>query len=140
VTFIVLIFPHDSPAQYPLPYYYQSVVSFHTSGGLSYSEGGAKSVVEQAVNRLKDKRVTSTVKEDVHVTVEKPPLLQRVWDGVVHTITGFRLFIKDVRLSTRYLVKSLRGQQLSRRERKLVSLLLLPYQVLLHFTVSENCC
>ncbi|XP_065883328.1 mitochondrial proton/calcium exchanger protein-like isoform X2 [Dysidea avara] len=106
-------------AQHPLPYCYQSVVSFHTSGRLSYSEGGSKSVIEQAVSRLKGKRVAPAVKEDAHIIVEKPPLLQRVWDGVVHTITGFRLFIKDVRLSTRYLVKSLSGQQLSRRERKL---------------------
>jgi len=103
------------------------VVSFHTSEQLSYSESGAKSVVEQAVNRLKGKRVTPVVKEDAHVVKEKPALLQRVWDGVVHIITGFRLFIKDVRLSTRYLMKSLRGQQLSRRERKLVSFMLLPY-------------
>ena len=81
-------------------------------------------MIEQAVNRLKGKRVAPAVKEDI--IVEKPPLIQRVWDGV-HTITGFRLFIKDVRLSTRYLVKSLRGQQLSRRERKLGSFMILPY-------------
>ena len=84
-------------------------------------------MIEQAVSRLKGKRVAPAVKEDAHIIVEKPPLLQRVWDGVVHTITGFRLFIKDVRLSTRYLVKSLSGQQLSRRERKLVSFMILPY-------------
>ena len=78
-------------------------------------------MIEQAVHRLKEKRVAPVAKEDVEVAVEKPPILQRIRDGAVHTITGFRLFIKDVKLSTRYLVKSLRGQQLSRRERKLVS-------------------
>ena len=71
------------------------------------------------MGRIKEKKQISS-QEDGQV-VEKPPLLRRLWDGVKHTITGFRLFANDVRLSTKYLVRSVRGQQLSRRESQLVS-------------------
>ena len=92
---------------------------FHTNELLSV-EGGAKSLIEKAVDRRKEKRQIS-LQEDAQLEIKKPSLLRRLWDGVVHTITGFRLFAKDVRLSTKLLVKSLRGQQLTRRENKLVS-------------------
>lgn len=93
---------------------------FHSNERLS-AEGGAKSLIEKAVDRRKEKKQIS-LQEDAQV-VKKSPLLRRLWDGVVHTITGFRLFALDVRLSTKLLVKSLRGQQLTRRENKLVSVL-----------------
>jgi len=91
---------------------------FHNNALLS-AEGDAKSLIEKAVDRKKEKRHVS-LQEDAE-NIKKPPLLKRLWDGVVHTVTGFRLFANDIRLSTKLLVKSLRGQQLSRRERKLVS-------------------
>ena len=93
---------------------------FHNTEQLS-AEGGTKSLIEKAVDRRKEKRRVSLQEDAYQLKIEKPPLLRRLWDGVVHTITGFRLFAKDVRLSTKLLVKSLRGQQLTRRENKLVS-------------------
>ena len=84
-------------------------------------ERGSKSLKEKAVDRREEKRSSSS-QVDVQVT-EKPPLLQRLRDGVVHTVTGFRLFVNNVRVSTKLLMKSVRGDQLSRRESKLVSLL-----------------
>ena len=97
-----------------------AINQIHTSEQF-LAEGGTKSLIEKAIDRRKEKRHSS--QEDVQVIV-KPPLLQRLWDGVVHTVTGFRLFANDVRVSTKLLVKSLRGNQLSRRESKLVSLLM----------------
>ena len=94
---------------------------FHSNERLS-AEGGTKSLIEKAVDRKKEKRQIS-LQEDEELRIKKPPLLRRLWDGAVHTITGFRLFAKDVKLSTKLLVKSLRGQQLTRRENKLVSVL-----------------
>ena len=91
---------------------------FHNNGQLS-ADSSTKSVIEKAIDRRKEKRHIS-LQEDAQL-VEKPPLLRRIWDGVVHTVTGFRLFANDIRVSTKLLVKSLRGQQLSRRESKLVS-------------------
>ena len=97
-----------------------AINQIHTSEQF-LAEGGTKSLIEKAIDRRKEKKHNS--QEDVQVIV-KPPLLQRLWDGVVHTVTGFRLFANDVRVSTKLLVKSLRGNQLSRRESKLVSLLM----------------
>ena len=87
------------------------------------AEGGTKSIVEKAIDRTKEKRHT-LLQEDAQL-VEKPPLLTRLWNGVVHTVTGFKLLAIDVRLSTKLLMKSLRGQQLTRRESKLVSSLMI---------------
>lgn len=91
---------------------------FHSNSQLN-AEGGTKSLIEKAVDRVKEKKLSTIQNEQL--VADKPPLLKRLWDGVIHTITGFRLFAKDVRLSTKYLVRSLRGQQLSRRESQLVS-------------------
>lgn len=88
---------------------------FHNNCQLS-AEGGAKSLIEKAVDRRKEKKQISLQDEQL---VKKSPLLRRLWDGVVHTITGFRLFANDVRVSSKLLVRSLRGQQLTRRENKL---------------------
>jgi len=43
-----------------------------------------------------------------------------VWRELVHYWHGFRLFFLEARLSTKYLIKLLRGQSLSRRERQQV--------------------
>lgn len=91
---------------------------FHSNGQLN-AEGGTKSLIEKAVDRVKEKKLSTIQNEQL--VADKPPLLKRLRDGVIHTITGFRLFAKDVRLSTKYLVRLLRGQQLSRRESQLVS-------------------
>ena len=50
----------------------------------------------------------------------KPPLLVRVKETVMHTITGFRLFWLDVKISFRLLRKTTRGGTLTRRELKQV--------------------
>lgn len=46
------------------------------------------------------------------------------WWCEAYTITGFRLFANDIKISSKLLVKSLQGQQLTRRESKLVSRLM----------------
>ena len=51
----------------------------------------------------------------------KPPILTRIKDTALHTYHGFRLFFLDLRISSRLLLKTLRGQSLSRREQKQVS-------------------
>lgn len=109
---------------------------FHNSGR-SNAEGGAKSLIEKAVDRKKEKRQIS-VQEDVAV-VKKPPLLRRLWDGVRHTITGFRLFANDIRISSKLLVRSLQGQQLTRRESKLVSVVMQISLSCDYIIVSTNC-
>ena len=48
----------------------------------------------------------------------KPSLARRAWDAVVHAYNGFRLLALDVRVAVRLLRKTLRGDSLTRRERK----------------------
>eukprot|EP00118_Oscarella_pearsei_P006429 m.28943 g.28943 ORF g.28943 m.28943 type:complete len:635 (+) comp31109_c0_seq7:97-2001(+) len=48
----------------------------------------------------------------------KPPLLERIKAEALHYYNGFKLLYFDVRISSRFLLKSLRGQTLTRRERK----------------------
>ena len=48
----------------------------------------------------------------------KPSLARRAWDAVVHSYNGFRLLALDIRVAVRLLRKTLRGDSLTRRERK----------------------
>lgn len=54
------------------------------------------------------------------VAVAKPSLLARIKATIIHSYHGFRLFFLDLRVSSRLLLKTLRGQALSRREQKQV--------------------
>jgi LETM1 and EF-hand domain-containing protein 1 len=72
----------------------------------------SKNVVEKAVDSLKERRPQTPSPE------VKPPLLVRVKETVMHTITGFRLFWLDVKISFRLLRKTTRGGTLTRRELK----------------------
>ena len=48
----------------------------------------------------------------------RPSLARRAWDAMVHAYNGFRLLALDVRVAVRLLRKTLRGDSLTRRERK----------------------
>lgn len=50
----------------------------------------------------------------------KPPLLQRINSFLIHYYHGFRLFGLEVKIACRLLLKTLRGQTLSRREQRQV--------------------
>ena len=50
----------------------------------------------------------------------KPSLVTRLKDMLVHYYHGFRLFFLDMKVSSRLLYKSLKGESLSRREQKQV--------------------
>ena len=64
---------------------------------------------------------TSTLPQDKAVTAApKPSLLVRLKEATLHTITGFKLFWLDVKISWRLLRKTMRGETLTRREQKQV--------------------
>lgn len=52
--------------------------------------------------------------------ITKPPLLTRIKNTSLHYYHGFRLFGLEVKIASRLLLKTLRGQSLSRREQKQV--------------------
>lgn len=103
---------------------------FHSSQILYDKEPSSK--VEQTVNALKeealkrDDKSTSTAPTEAKTSdqvksvsvaeVPKRSLAKRAWDEVVHYYHGFRLLFIDIRIASRLLLKSMRGNDLSRRE------------------------
>ena len=59
-----------------------------------------------------------TLTQETTTAVAKPSLARRAWDAVVHSYNGFRLLALDIRVAVRLLRKTLRGDSLTRRERK----------------------
>ena len=107
--------------------------SFHSSRILCDKEPSSK--VEQTVNALKEQvlkkeeqkpscepaptesKVVDQAKSTVTVAeVPKRSIAKRVWDEIVHYYHGFRLLFIDIRIASRLLLKSMRGNDLSRRE------------------------
>ena len=92
-----------------------------------------KSKVEETCETLKAKQQAETSKTLVEVLDEalqpkktesepvKKSLAQRFVHEVKHYANGFRLLFINIRISLKQLWKVLNGQDLSRRERKLVS-------------------
>ena len=56
--------------------------------------------------------------QETTTAVAKPSLARRAWDTVVHSYNGFRLLALDIRVALRLLRKTLRGDSLTRKERK----------------------
>lgn len=110
--------------------------SFHSSRVLCEKEPSSK--VEQTVNALKEQvlkkeeqkgscepaptewkavdEAKSTKSAATVVEVPKRSIAKRVWDEIVHYYHGFRLLFIDIRIASRLLLKSMRGNDLSRRE------------------------
>ena len=65
--------------------------------------------------------VMLSLQETVTDAVVKPSLARRAWNAVLHSYHGFRLLAMDIRVAIRLLRKTLRGESLTRRERKQVS-------------------
>ena len=74
------------------------------------------SSIYQAFKQLVDP-ITQKSKE---VTELKPSIVTTLKDMLVHYYHGFRLFFLDMKVSSRLLYKSLKGESLSRREQKQV--------------------
>jgi LETM1 and EF-hand domain-containing protein 1 len=84
----------------------------------------SKSTVEQAVETLKAKKAKPPVVEAKIVEVKKS-LWERAKQEALHYYNGFKLLFYDVKISSRLLWKSMRGQTLTRRERRQVHWLVL---------------
>ncbi|CAI8058225.1 Mitochondrial proton/calcium exchanger protein [Geodia barretti] len=80
-----------------------------------------KAVVEKAVDGLKEKKnkVAPSEREEQSVVQPKPSLAARAKEVALHYFNGFRLLVLDVRVAIRLLLKTMQGQTLTRRERKL---------------------
>ena len=59
-------------------------------------------------------------KKSVEKSKKKLSLRTRIWKELKHYYHGFRLFFLDLNICRRYLWKSLKGQSLTRRERRQV--------------------
>jgi LETM1 and EF-hand domain-containing protein 1 len=77
--------------------------------------------VEKAVDGLKEKKnkVAPSEPEEQSVVQPKPSLAARAKEVALHYFNGFRLLVLDVRVAIRLLLKTMQGQTLTRRERKL---------------------
>lgn len=98
----------------------------HTSVLLFGSEPlKPSSKVEEAVQVLKDKAKENTeaAKPDktAVVAVPKKALLQKIKDEIVHYYHGFKLLAINFNVSRKLIWRVLNGNDLTRRERKLVS-------------------
>ena len=103
-----------------------------------YKEPSSK--VEETVDRLKEKRksqgtldstsakvhssidtsleakILSDTKSTKEVTVEKKSIWIKIKNEVMHYYSGFKLFILDVKVSSKIIWKLLKGKSLTRRE------------------------
>lgn len=70
----------------------------------------------------KTAQVASTVakKPDLQVAPPKRTLLKKIWDELVHYYHGFRLLFIDIRVCSKLLYRTLKGEDLTRREHKLL--------------------
>ena len=80
--------------------------------------GESKSTVEQAIESIKAKKSKTSV--DKTEVVAKKSVWERVKHEALHYYNGFKLLFYDVKISSRLLWKSMKGQTLTRRERKQV--------------------
>ena len=92
-----------------------------------------KSKVEETCETLKAKKQAETTKTLIEAMDEalqpkkpepeavKKSIVERIVHEVKHYANGFRLLFINIRISLKELWKVLNGQDLSRRERKLVS-------------------
>ncbi|KAL5470878.1 hypothetical protein EMCRGX_G028925 [Ephydatia muelleri] len=90
---------------------------FHTSSG-NWED---KSVIEHAVDQMKEKKkqVELAKEQPLATPVEvKPSLMKRIWEACVHYYHGFKLLMLEIRVSSRLLMKTLKGNSLTRREQK----------------------
>lgn len=97
---------------------------FHSSSSLRYAEKPS-SKVEESVHALKEKakeaQEAATDASKPKDVVVKKSIKQKVIDELVHYYHGFRLLFIDISVSAKLVTRILSGQQLSRRERNLVS-------------------
>lgn len=82
----------------------------------------ASSKVEEAVNLLKGKAKDELEAKEQQVVVPKKSLTTRIIEEVKHYYHGFRLLFVDINISRKLAMKALRGETLSRREHRLVSI------------------
>ena len=93
------------------------------------------SQVEVTVKDLKEKEKEKALKKINNKNTSKASLLQRIKSEIIHYYHGFKLLFIDVRLSSKYVMRTLHGESLSRREYRQVSLRLLSFLfklILLH--------
>lgn len=69
---------------------------------------------------LKEKMSESAVKVQEQKAVAKPSIWQRVKAEILHYYHGFRLLGLDMRVSAKLIWRILHGNELSRREHRLV--------------------
>lgn len=110
-----------------------------------------KSKVEQQLELLKEEIAResglrrSSASEDADKAIVKDErnavvrIYQRIKDGVVHTFYGFRLFFTDIRISLRLTWKLVKGQALTRKERRQVWCALFSSSYIYCFTGSKKC-
>ena len=84
------------------------------------------SQVERTVKDIKEKvkesESTSEKASDKLVkNQDKPKLMQRIKDEIIHYYHGFKLLFIDVRISSKYVWRTVNGDTLSRREYRQVS-------------------
>lgn len=97
---------------------------FHTSTVLADKDGSPlrpSSKVEESVMAFKRESETRKGEEQPpqKVMLEvKPSLWKRVVDELKHYYNGFRLFFIDIRISSKLMVRLLRGETLTRREKR----------------------
>ena len=85
-----------------------------------------KSVVEKAVEVMKDKKISeekkTVAKEKVSMAVDKPKksFMESIRKTAKYYKDGFVLFFKEIRISSAYIWKIIKGENLTRRELKQV--------------------
>lgn len=84
----------------------------------------ASSKVEETVNLLKGQAKDEAEAKDkeTQLVPKKKPLTTRIMDELKHYYHGFRLLFVDINISRKLAMKALRGETLTRREHRLVSL------------------
>lgn len=96
------------------------VRQFHVgSRCLDKEPAKASSKVEETVNLLKGKAKDEALSKE-QLPVPKKSLTTRIMDEVKHYYHGFRLLFLDINISRKLAMKALRGQNLSRREHRLL--------------------
>lgn len=79
---------------------------------------------EKAKEQLKSEAVAAPVQKSAAVAAPTKSLKQRIVDELVHYYHGFRLLFIDINVSRKLIWRVLNGKQLTRREHKLVSALI----------------
>jgi LETM1 and EF-hand domain-containing protein 1, mitochondrial len=80
-----------------------------------------KEKIPEVTPDIQSKQVASVATESAVATqVAKKSLRQRIWAELVHYYHGFRLLFIDINVCRKYLWKILNGEQLTRREHRLL--------------------